>query len=114
MLLSSFTQANQEISCANSERNLVTVLVGFLEDARDRVESKAVWELHPDMFRDKDLRIRMGMLRRAGSLLACVAKRRRSKHLTPFQERILDLSMSCALDAEVQSHLSNVLYNLPR
>ena len=114
VLLSSFTQANQEICCANSERNLVTVLVGFLEDARDRVESMAVRGLHPDMFRDNDLRVSMGMLRRAGSLLACIAKRRRSTHLIPFQERILDLSMSRALDAEVQSHLSNVLYNLPR
>ena len=114
VLLSSFTQANQEICSANSERNLVTVLVGFLEDARDRVESMAVRGLHPGMFRDNDLRVSMGMLRRAGSLLACIAKRTRSTHLIPFQERILDLSMSRALDAEVQSHLSNVLYNLPR
>ena len=114
VLLSSFTQANQEICSTNSERNLVTVLVGFLEDARDRVESMAVRGLHPGMFRDNDLRVSMGMLRRAGSLLACIAKQTRSTHLIPFQERILDLSMSRALDAEVQSHLSNVLYNLPR
>lgn len=114
VLLSSFTQANQEICSKNSERNLVTVLVGFLEDARDRVESMAVRGLHPGMFRDNDLRVSMGMLRRAGSLLACIAKRTRSTHLIPFQERILDLSMSRALDAEVQSHLSDVLYNLPR
>jgi AT-rich interactive domain-containing protein 1 len=114
VLLSSFTQANQEICSANSERNLVTVLVGFLEDARDRVESMAVRGLHPGMFRDNDLRVSMGMLRRAGGLLACIAKRTRSTHLIPFQERVLDLSMSRALDAEVQSHLSNVLYNLPR
>lgn len=114
VLLSSFTQANQEICNASSERNLVTVLVGFLEDARDRVESMAVRGLHPGMFRDNDLRVSMGMLRRAGSLLACIAKRTRCTHLIPFQERILDLSMSRALDAEVQSHLSNVLYNLPR
>ena len=114
VLLSSFTQANQEICSANSERNLVTVLVGFLEDARDKVESMAVRGLHPGMFRDNDLRVSMGMLRRAGSLLACIAKRTRSTHLLPFQERILDLSMSRSLDAEVQSHLSNVLYNLPR
>lgn len=114
VLLSSFTQANQEICSKNSERNLVTVLVGFLEDARDRVESMAVRGLHPGMFRDNDLRVSMGMLRRAGSLLACIAKRTRGTHFIPFQERILALSMSRALDAEVQSHLSNVLYNLPR
>ena len=71
----------------------------------------AVRGLHPDMFRDNDFRVSMGMLRRAGSLLACIAKERLSTHLIPFQERILDLSMSRALDAEVQSHLSSVLYN---
>ena len=73
----------------------------------------AVRGLHSEMFRDNDLRISVGMLRRTGSLLACIAKRRRSTHLIQFQERILDLSTSRALDAEVQSHLSNVLYNLP-
>ena len=114
VLLSSLTQADEGIASSCSEKNLITVLVGFLEDAKERVEAMAAHGIHPGLFHPDDMRVSMGMLRRAAGLLACIAKRTNSAHLIPYQERILALSMSRLLDIEVHSYLSNVLYNLPR
>lgn len=114
VLLSSLTQADEAISNSCYEKKLITVLVGFLEDAKDTVEGMAARGLHMGLFHEDDMRVSMGMLRRAAGLLACIARRTNSPHLIPYQERILALSMSRVLDLEVQSCLSNVLYNLPR
>lgn len=114
VLLSSLTQADEAISSSCCEKNLITVLVGFLEDAKETVEAMAARGLHMGLFHGDDMRVSMGMLRRAAALLACIARRTNSPHLIPYQDRILALSMSGVLDMEVQTCLSNVLYNLPR